>query len=139
LIQNADDSAFDAVAGANVAEAARPLVPELELVLRTRKSLASTGRCRHGPHPLSLSPPPPFFFCSSNERGFSSTDVRAICDLNKSTKALRADATGHKGIGFKSVFLVTNRPAVLSGGFTFEFRADPPIAARGNGDGSGRW
>ncbi len=35
-----------------------------------------------------------------------------------------AGQTGEKGIGFKSVFAVTDRPCVASGGFVFGFDAD---------------
>ncbi|KAH8054876.1 hypothetical protein JL720_14399 [Aureococcus anophagefferens] len=63
-----------------------------------------------------------WFFASSNQRpGFDAADVRAICDVNASTKAGDAATTGHKGIGFKAVFAMCDRPCVLSNGFAFYF------------------
>ena len=82
----------------------------------------------------------------NNERGFSAADVRALCDVGNSTKAIaRAVATpngggsggdggglgaaggaaggegkgttGEKGLGFKSVFAVTDAPRLFSRGF----------------------
>ncbi|EGB08096.1 hypothetical protein AURANDRAFT_64375 [Aureococcus anophagefferens] len=65
-----------------------------------------------------------WFFASSNQRpGFDAADVRAICDVNASTKAGDAATTGHKGIGFKAVFAMCDRPCVLSNGFAFYFDA----------------
>ena len=71
-----------------------------------------------------------WFFASSNQRpGFDAADVRAICDVNASTKAGDAATTGHKGIGFKAVFAMCDRPCVLSNGFAFYFDAarDGPL------------
>ncbi|KAH8072038.1 hypothetical protein JL721_3946 [Aureococcus anophagefferens] len=66
-----------------------------------------------------------WFFASSNQRpGFDAADVRAICDVNASTKAGDAATTGHKGIGFKAVFAMCDRPCVLSNGFAFYFDAE---------------
>ena len=43
----------------------------------------------------------------NNEVGFSEKNIRAICDVGKSTKgAHRSGYIGQKGIGFKSVFRV---------------------------------
>ncbi|CAE7263122.1 NOV [Symbiodinium natans] len=60
-----------------------------------------------------------------NESGFQEKNVTAICDIDKSTKQL-ADKKfiGAKGIGFKSVFLVTSTPVLHSRGFHFHFDAD---------------
>jgi hypothetical protein len=55
-----------------------------------------------------------------NERGMSASDVEALCDLGRSTKGGR-DAIGRKGVGFKSVFAVSDNPQVLSNGFSFAF------------------
>jgi hypothetical protein len=58
-----------------------------------------------------------------NEIGFSATDVWALCDVGASTKKT-GEAIGHKGIGFKSVFMVSNTPHVLSNDFAFRFDVD---------------
>eukprot|EP00854_Cymbomonas_tetramitiformis_P003502 gene3502-4400_t len=55
-----------------------------------------------------------------NEQGFTAPDVRALCDVGASTKQAGV-AIGHKGIGFKSVFMVSDEPHVLSGDFGFKF------------------
>lgn len=58
----------------------------------------------------------------NNETGFEEKHVRALCNAAKSTKRDRKDAaTGEKGIGFKAVFQVSERPEVHSNGFHFRF------------------
>ena len=64
----------------------------------------------------------------NNEVGFSEKNIRAICDVGKSTKgAHRSGYIGQKGIGFKSVFRVTDKPEIHSNGFHigFDASADP--------------
>ena len=53
----------------------------------------------------------------NNEVGFNKADVRSICQLGNSTKVNNFETTGEKGIGFKSVFRVTDYPHVVSNGF----------------------
>ena len=55
-----------------------------------------------------------------NEAGFSEQDVRALCDVNKSTK-LATGTIGEKGVGFKSVFKLADIVLVSSGHFSFRF------------------
>jgi hypothetical protein len=58
----------------------------------------------------------------NNERGFKPEEVRALCSLGNSTKKGRkAVQIGEKGIGFKSVFLVSDHPEIHSNGFSFCF------------------
>ena len=57
----------------------------------------------------------------NNEIGFLEENVRALCRIGQSTKTKRAGFIGEKGIGFKSVFTVTDRPEVHSNGFHFCF------------------
>ncbi|KAL8227348.1 hypothetical protein R6Q57_017180 [Mikania cordata] len=58
----------------------------------------------------------------NNEHGFSAENIRAICDVGNSTKkAFSAGYIGKKGIGFKSVFRVTDAPEVHSNGFHIKF------------------
>ena len=64
----------------------------------------------------------------NNEVGFSEKNIRAICDVGKSTKgAHRFGYIGQKGIGFKSVFRVTDKPEIHSNCFHigFDASADP--------------
>ncbi|UJR16805.1 hypothetical protein I4U23_003704 [Adineta vaga] len=58
----------------------------------------------------------------NNEIGFQSNNVTAICNVGKSTKGKHKQGyTGHKGIGFKSVFMVSHRPEIHSGDYHFCF------------------
>lgn len=56
----------------------------------------------------------------NNELGFTEKDVRSICDLGASTK-LDSSSIGRKGIGFKSVFMVSDSPHIISGDWSFRF------------------
>ncbi|GAB1315628.1 hypothetical protein MFIFM68171_05838 [Madurella fahalii] len=61
---------------------------------------------------------------SCNEVGFSRGDVDAICRIGRSTKARRYQASGYigeKGIGFKSVFRVSDIVWIKSGNYSFKF------------------
>lgn len=51
---------------------------------------------------------------------FSDDDVKALCGIRSSKKPERG-TLGYLGIGFKSVFKVTDRPEVYSNGFQFKF------------------
>ncbi|KAM1270400.1 hypothetical protein ACFX13_032311 [Malus domestica] len=58
----------------------------------------------------------------NNEQGFSSQNIRALCDVGSSTKkGSNAGYIGQKGIGFKSVFRVTDAPEIHSNGFHIKF------------------
>uniref|UniRef100_A0A3P9L232 Wu:fj29h11 n=1 Tax=Oryzias latipes TaxID=8090 RepID=A0A3P9L232_ORYLA len=58
----------------------------------------------------------------NNETGFQEKNIRAICDVGSSTKGKhRYGYIGQKGIGFKSVFKVTDCPEIHSNGFHLRF------------------
>lgn len=58
----------------------------------------------------------------NNELGFEAVNVNAICDVKASTKGKHSHGyIGRKGIGFKSVFTVTNRPQIHSNGYHIGF------------------
>ena len=58
----------------------------------------------------------------NNEAGFTEKNIRAICDVGKSTKdPHRSGYIGQKGIGFKSVFRVTDVPEIHSNNFHVKF------------------
>ncbi|XP_068725664.1 uncharacterized protein [Montipora capricornis] len=60
----------------------------------------------------------------NNEIGFMEKNIRALCDVGKSTKgAHRYGYIGQKGIGFKSVFRVSDCPEVHSNGYRVRFDA----------------
>nr|PIM02290.1 hypothetical protein TGCOUG_304720 [Toxoplasma gondii COUG] len=84
----------------------------------------------------------------NNENGFTEKDVRALCDVARSTKEKREGARkaemsaeagaeddgekenvrkiGRFGLGFKSVFSISDRPHLFSQGFAFKFEASDP-------------
>ncbi|KAG9139131.1 hypothetical protein Leryth_019106 [Lithospermum erythrorhizon] len=58
----------------------------------------------------------------NNEQGFCPENIKALCDVGNSTK--KGQSTGYigkKGIGFKSVFRITNAPEIHSNGFHIKF------------------
>lgn len=59
------------------------------------------------------------FYVSNDGDGFSRDDVESICRVGMSKK--RAEYIGYLGVGFKSVFRVSDRPHVLSGDYSFKF------------------
>lgn len=54
-----------------------------------------------------------YLLFSSNEVGFTPNNVRSMCSLAESTKKI-GEHIGHKGLGFKSVFLCTDNPVIIS-------------------------
>ena len=65
----------------------------------------------------------------NNERGFSEGDIKAICNAGplSSTKVNMVGYIGHKGIGFKSVFNITDVPEIHSNGYHFYFNKNEPL------------
>lgn len=57
----------------------------------------------------------------NNEKGFTERNVRALCSVGESSKAKKSGYIGEKGIGFKSVFTVSNAPEIHSNGYHFRF------------------
>ena len=58
----------------------------------------------------------------NNEVGFFERHIRTICNVGQSTKkANQSGYIGQKGIGFKSVFRISDTPHVHSNGFHFMF------------------
>jgi hypothetical protein len=82
---------------------------------------ADDNRYNPGANPnLFLKVTPQYIWISNNEAGFRPEDVRALCDVGGSTKK-GLEFIGHKGIGFKSVFKVSDTPHVISGEYRFKF------------------
>ncbi|PRP84437.1 hypothetical protein PROFUN_08117 [Planoprotostelium fungivorum] len=69
---------------------------------------------------------PGYVWVTNNERGFTMDNVRAICDVGGSTKT-GSQLIGHKGVGFKAVFKVSDRPHIFSKGYRFKFDARKKI------------
>ena len=58
----------------------------------------------------------------NNEAGFTEDNIQAICSVGASSKAKEITGyIGEKGIGFKSVFTVSDAPEIHSNGFHFRF------------------
>src|SRR4051794_21861578 len=57
-----------------------------------------------------------------NEDGFTEANLRAICNVGKSSKLGAQGYIGEKGIGFKSVFKVAWKVWIQSGSFSFCFK-----------------
>jgi hypothetical protein len=61
----------------------------------------------------------------NDETGFERKHVESLCDIGNSTKkGNREGYIGEKGIGFKSVFLISDHPHIISNGYSFHFRRD---------------
>ncbi|RYP78352.1 hypothetical protein DL771_000537 [Monosporascus sp. 5C6A] len=57
-----------------------------------------------------------------NDDGFSEGNLRALCNIGKSSKTGTQDYIGEKGIGFKSVFKVAWKVHIQSGDYSFTFK-----------------
>ncbi|CAJ1420601.1 unnamed protein product [Effrenium voratum] len=70
---------------------------------------------------------PSYLWIEYNEAGFSLQDVQALCSVGASTKG--PQQTGEKGVGFKSAFVLSAQPHVVSNPFQFYFdeSADCPL------------
>lgn len=62
----------------------------------------------------------------NNEIGFNEENIKAICAVGNSTKNKIQGYIGEKGIGFKSVFIVSHSPHIYSNGFQIKFLEDDP-------------
>ncbi|KAK1318123.1 hypothetical protein QJS10_CPB04g00157 [Acorus calamus] len=102
LIQNAEDNEYP------------PGVdPSLEFVI-TSKDITSTGAL------MTL-------LIFNNEKGFSPKNIESICGVGRSTKKgnRQRGYIGEKGIGFKSVFLITSQPHIFSNNYQIRFNESP--------------
>jgi len=58
----------------------------------------------------------------SNQDGFTEEDINSICLLGGGDKISKKDQfIGEKGLGFRSVFKITNTPCISSNGYKFYF------------------
>ncbi|XP_021775796.1 uncharacterized protein LOC110739654 isoform X2 [Chenopodium quinoa] len=102
LIQNAEDNEYP------------PGVdPTLEFLI-TSRDITATGA-------------PATLLIFNNEKGFSKGNMESICSVGTSTKAgkRKSGYIGEKGIGFKSVFLLTAHPYIFSNGYQIRFSEAP--------------
>lgn len=65
---------------------------------------------------------------SHNGEAFNKEDVEGICNVGGGTKKSNSNATGYKGIGFKSVFGKSTCVSIFSNGFQFKFDETFPQA-----------
>ncbi|XP_059304280.1 uncharacterized protein LOC132056206 [Lycium ferocissimum] len=102
LIQNAEDNEYD-----------KGVDPSLEFVI-TSKDITETGAQAT-------------LLIFNNEKGFSHKNIESICSVGRSTKKgnRKHGYIGEKGIGFKSVFLITARPYIFSNGYQIRFNEEP--------------
>ncbi len=61
----------------------------------------------------------------NNEQGLQQDNVKALCSVGNSTKKKSEGYIGEKGIGFKSVFVVSREPHFFSNGYQFKFQEAP--------------
>uniref|UniRef100_A0A1D1XGE7 Sacsin n=1 Tax=Anthurium amnicola TaxID=1678845 RepID=A0A1D1XGE7_9ARAE len=102
LVQNAEDNEYPA-----------GVDPSLEFVI-TSRDITATGATAT-------------LLVFNNEKGFSPANIQSICRIGKSTKKgnRQRGYIGEKGIGFKSVFLITSKPYIFSNGYQIRFNEEP--------------
>ncbi|KAH9292818.1 hypothetical protein KI387_041993, partial [Taxus chinensis] len=107
LIQNAEDNEYPP-----------DVEPTLEFVVTTR-DITGVGA-------------PATLLVFNNEKGFSSKNIESLCSVGRSTKKGKRQGgyIGEKGIGFKSVFLVTSQPYIFSNGYKIRFSEIPPSGVK---------
>ncbi|KAM7255794.1 hypothetical protein ACFE04_011535 [Oxalis oulophora] len=102
LIQNAEDNEYG-----------DEIDPSLQFVI-TSTDITCTGA-------------PATLILFNNENGFSPKNIDSICSVGRSTKKgnRKRGYIGEKGIGFKSVFLITSQPYIFSNGYQIRFNEGP--------------
>ncbi|KAL3571318.1 hypothetical protein D5086_028567 [Populus alba] len=102
LIQNAEDNEY-----------LEGIDPSLEFVI-TSRDITATGA-------------PATLLIFNSEKGFSARNIESICSVGNSTKKgnRKRGYIGEKGIGFKSVFLITPQPIIFSNGYQIRFNEKP--------------
>ncbi|GLJ45914.1 hypothetical protein SUGI_0966750 [Cryptomeria japonica] len=103
LIQNAEDNQYEP-----------DVEPSLEFVV-TSRDVTGVGA-------------PATLLVFNNEKGFTPRNIESLCSVGRSTKKGKRQGgyIGEKGIGFKSVFLITNQPYIFSNGYKIRFNETPP-------------
>ncbi|GJN04791.1 hypothetical protein PR202_ga22364 [Eleusine coracana subsp. coracana] len=98
LIQNAEDNEYPS-----------GVSPALEFLI-TSKDITGSGASST-------------LLIFNNENGFSSSNIESVCRVGRSTKKgnRHQGFIGEKGIGFKSVFLISSAPHIFSNGYQIKF------------------
>ncbi len=86
-----------------------------ELLQNAEDALKNRGAKWQGKRSVSFELTRDHLRVSHFGRPFDEDDVRGICEIGESTKSDDLTAIGKFGIGFKSVYAVTDRPKVHSG------------------------
>ncbi len=90
----------------------------LELIQNADDNTYPSGAIPH----LTFHISPERLVATNNEVGFSEKNVIALCSVGESSKsANKVGYIGEKGIGFKSVFSVSEAPEIHSNGYHFKF------------------
>ncbi|XP_024538629.1 uncharacterized protein LOC112349098 [Selaginella moellendorffii] len=107
LLQNAEDNTYHS-----------SMEPSIEIYL-TKTDVTGTGAAAT-------------LLLLNNEVGFSEKNIESLCGAGQSTKKGKKSQgyIGEKGIGFKSVFLVTKQPYIISNGFRIRFDEEPHNEAK---------
>ncbi|EFJ27584.1 hypothetical protein SELMODRAFT_411714 [Selaginella moellendorffii] len=107
LLQNAEDNTYHS-----------SVEPSIEIYL-TKTDVTGTGAAAT-------------LLLLNNEVGFSEKNIESLCAAGQSTKKGKKSQgyIGEKGIGFKSVFLVTKQPYIINNGFRIRFNEEPHNEAK---------
>ncbi|MHA1414109.1 MAG: sacsin N-terminal ATP-binding-like domain-containing protein, partial [Promethearchaeota archaeon] len=62
-------------------------------------------------------------YVSNDGKEFNNRDVESICSIGLSSKSASA-YIGYLGVGFKSIFIISDGPEIYSGKFSFGFKKD---------------
>ncbi|PIA50962.1 hypothetical protein AQUCO_01100048v1 [Aquilegia coerulea] len=102
IIQNAEDNVYN-----------EGVKPSLEFIV-TSQDITRTGATST-------------LLVFNNEKGFSPKNIESISSVGRSTKKGQRQKgyIGEKGIGFKSVFLITAQPYIFSNGYQIRFNEEP--------------
>lgn len=87
----------------------------LELLQNAEDALGKRGPEWQGPRAVLFHLTKDELRFEHSGRPFDEADVRSICEIGESDKAEDFTAIGRFGIGFKSVYAITDRPEVHSG------------------------
>lgn len=75
-----------------------------------------------------------YMFFSHNGKEFSKSDLKSICSIGDGSKTNDENKIGYKGIGFKSVFAISNCVIIKSGSCCFKFDEGKKIFGDDNWD-----
>ena len=87
----------------------------LELLQNAEDALGKRGEEWRGTRAVSFRLTKDELRFKHSGRPFDEADVRGICEIGESDKAEDVTAVGRFGIGFKSVYKITDRPEIHSG------------------------